>query len=121
MKEKLRQVRSAMCVNRREIAHTRLEAMAGADNPFSLIAIFRRGHWAIKAGGAVHVTRCAPVKVTPRSHRNCTEEIPAILNVTEIFVDPHQLCNNISWVSRALQRYRPSRVQVGREMVLQLS
>jgi hypothetical protein len=28
MKEKLKQVRSAICVNRREIAHTRLEAIA---------------------------------------------------------------------------------------------
>ncbi len=33
MKEKLRQVRGAICVNRRQIAHTRLEAIAGADNP----------------------------------------------------------------------------------------
>ncbi len=43
MKEKLRQVRSAICVNRREIAHTILEAIAGADNPYSLITIFGRG------------------------------------------------------------------------------
>ncbi len=39
MKEKLRQVRSAICINRREIAHKRLEAVGGADNPYSLIAI----------------------------------------------------------------------------------
>ncbi len=32
MKKKLGQVRSAICVNQREIAHTRLEAIAGADN-----------------------------------------------------------------------------------------
>jgi hypothetical protein len=51
MKEKLRQVRGAICVNRREIAHTRLEVIAGADNPYSLITIFSRGHLAIKAGG----------------------------------------------------------------------
>ncbi len=38
MKEKLRQVRSAICMNRREIAHKRLEAVGGADNPYSLIA-----------------------------------------------------------------------------------
>ncbi len=62
MKEKLRQVRGAICVNRREIAHTRLEAIAGADNPYSLITIFGRGHLAIKAGGAVYVTRCSPVE-----------------------------------------------------------
>ncbi len=65
MKEKLRQVRGAICVNRREIAHTRLEAIAGADNPYSLITIFGKGHLAIKAGGALYVTRCSPVEVLP--------------------------------------------------------
>jgi hypothetical protein len=88
MKEKLRQVRGAICVNRREIAHTRLEAIAGADNPYSLITIFGRGHLAIKAGGAVYVTRCSPVEVLSRSHRNCTEEIPVTVNGTDAFVDP---------------------------------
>ncbi len=78
MKEKLRQVRSAICFNRKEIVHTRLKAEA--DNPYSLIAIFGREHLAIKAEGAVYVTRCAPVMVVPRSHWNCTEEIPALLN-----------------------------------------
>jgi hypothetical protein len=53
MKEKLRLVRSAICVNRRGIAHTRLEAVAGAD-PYSLIAKFGRGHLAIKADGAIY-------------------------------------------------------------------
>ncbi len=80
MKEKLRQVRSAICVYWREIANTRLEAIAGADNPYSLITIFGRGHLAIKAVGAVYVTRCAPVEVVPLSHRNYTEEIPIRLN-----------------------------------------
>jgi hypothetical protein len=88
MKEKLRQVRGAICVNRREIARTRLEAIAGADNPYSLITIFGRGHLAIKAGGAVYVTRCSPVEVLPRSHKNCTEEIPVTVNRTDAFVDP---------------------------------
>jgi hypothetical protein len=88
MKEKLRLVRGAICVNRREIAHTRLEAIAGADNPYSLITIFGRGHLAIKAGGAVYVTRCSPVEVVPRSHGNCMEEIPVTVNGTDAFVDP---------------------------------
>jgi hypothetical protein len=79
MKEKLRQVRSAICVNRREIAHTRLEAITGADNPYSLITIFGRGHLAIKAGGVIYVTS---------SHKNCTEEILVMLNGTEVFIDP---------------------------------
>jgi hypothetical protein len=88
MKEKLRQVRSAICVNRREIAHTRLEAIAGANKPYSLITIFERRHLAIKAGGAVYVTRCAPVEVLPQFHKNCAEEIPETINGTEAFVDP---------------------------------
>ncbi len=88
MTEKLRQVRGAICVNRREIAHTCLEAIAGAENPYSHITIFGRGHLAIKAGGGVYVTRCAPVEVLPRSHKNCTEEIPVTVNGTEAFVDP---------------------------------
>ncbi len=88
MKEKLRQVRGAICINRREIAHTRPEAIAGADNLYSLFTIFRRGHLAIKAGGAVYVTRCAPVEVQPRSHKNCTGEIPVTVDGTEAFIDP---------------------------------
>jgi hypothetical protein len=88
MKEKLRQVRGAICENRRDIARTRLEAVAGADNPYSLISIFGRGHLAIKAGGAVYVTKCSPVEVVPRIHSNCTEEIPITINGTEAFVDP---------------------------------
>jgi hypothetical protein len=88
IKEKLRQVRGAICVNRREIAHTRLEVIAGADNPYSLITIFGRGHLAIKAGDAVYVTRCSPVEVILRSHKNCTEEIPVTVNETDAFMDP---------------------------------
>jgi hypothetical protein len=88
MKEKLRQVKGAICVNRREIAHTRLEAIAGADNPYSLITIFGRSRLAIKAWGAVNVTRCSLVEVLPHSHRNCTEKIPVTVNGTDAFVDP---------------------------------
>jgi hypothetical protein len=88
MKEKLRQVSGAICMNRRQIAHTRLEAIAGADNPYSLITFFGSGHLAIKADEAVYVTRCSPVEVVPRSHGNCTEEIPVTVNGTDAFVDP---------------------------------
>jgi hypothetical protein len=75
-------------VNRREIAHTRLEAIAWADNPYSLITIFGRGHLAIKAGGAVYLTRCSPVEVVPQSHGNCMKEISVTVNGTDAFVDP---------------------------------
>jgi hypothetical protein len=34
------------------------------------------------------VTKCSPVEVVPRTHTNCTEEIPVSINGTEDFVDP---------------------------------
>jgi hypothetical protein len=34
------------------------------------------------------VTRCSPVEVIPRTHSNCTEEIPITINGTGAFVDP---------------------------------
>ncbi len=46
------------------------------------------GHLAIKAGGVVNVTRCAPVEVISQSHTNCTEEIPVLHKGTEVLVDP---------------------------------
>jgi hypothetical protein len=46
------------------------------------------GHLAIKAGGAVYVTKCSPVEVVPRIHTNCTEEIPITIYGTDAFVDP---------------------------------
>jgi hypothetical protein len=113
MKEKLRQVRNAICMNRREIAHTRLEAIAGADNPYSSITIFGRGYLAIKAGDAVYVTWCAPVEVIPRSYKNCTGVIPVLSNGTEVFVDP------ISYVIKSAESpvhrkdIAPSRYKVG--------
>ncbi len=88
MIEKLRQVSSATCANRRENDHTCLVAIAWADNPYSLIVIFGREHLAMKAGGAVYVTRCAQGgNCTPVS-KDCTETIPALHNGIEIFIDP---------------------------------
>jgi hypothetical protein len=113
MKEKLRQVRGAICENRREIAHMRLEAIAGADNPYSLITIFGRGHLAIKAGGAVYVMRCSPVEVIPRTHGNCTEEIPASVNGTDTFVDPISYMIKSAGSSIHCNDVAPPRYKVG--------
>jgi hypothetical protein len=33
------------------------------------------------------MTRCAPVEVLPRLHKNCTEEIPVMVNGMDAFVD----------------------------------
>jgi hypothetical protein len=55
----------------------RLEAIAGADNPYSLLHVFSRGHVITKNGA---VTRYNPVEVLPRVSSNCMEEIPVTRN-----------------------------------------
>jgi hypothetical protein len=50
--------------------------------------VIGRGHLATRAGATVYITRCQAVSVTPRAVQNCTMDIPATLNNTDIFVDP---------------------------------
>jgi hypothetical protein len=88
LQETIRQVKAEICENRRQVAQLRLESIAGAENPYSLMEVFGRGHLVAKNGATVYVTRCQPVEVTPRTHTNCTNEIPAEYNNTDVFIDP---------------------------------
>jgi hypothetical protein len=88
LQETIRQVKAEICEDRKQIAHTRLESIAGAENPYSLMQVFRRGHQVTRNGGTVYMTRCQAAEVLPRTHTICTNEIPAILNGTNVFVDP---------------------------------
>jgi hypothetical protein len=87
-REKISQVKDEICQNRREIAFTRLESVAGTDNPYALMRVFGRGHMVTKNAASVYVTRCNPIEVEPRSPENCTSEIPVTWNGTDAFVDP---------------------------------
>ncbi len=88
LQETIRQVKAEICEDRKQIAHMRLESIAGAENPYSLMQVFGRGHQVTRNGATVYVTRCQAAEVLPRTHTNCTNEIPAILNGTNVFVDP---------------------------------
>jgi hypothetical protein len=66
LKERIRQVKAEICDNRRQIAHVRLESLAGAENPYSLMQVFGRGHQITRNGATVYVTKCQAVKVVPR-------------------------------------------------------
>jgi hypothetical protein len=70
---------------------------------FISIGIFGKDHLAIKAGGTVFVTSCAPLKVIPASHRNCTEDILALHDGTEILVDLISYVNTSTGSSGALK------------------
>jgi hypothetical protein len=87
-RDRLCQVKLAICETRRQVASSRLKVIAASDNPYSLIKVFGRGHMAIRAGAAVYMTRCAPVSVSPRPVMNCTSEIPVHFNGTDMYVDP---------------------------------
>ncbi len=88
LQETIRQVKAEICEDWKQIAHTRLESIAGAEKPYSLMQVFGRGHQVTRNGATVYVTRCQATEVLPRTHTNCTNEIPAILNATNMFVDP---------------------------------
>ncbi len=88
LQETIRQVKAEIWEDRKQIAHTRLESIVGAENPYSLMQVFGRGHQVTRNGATVYVTRCQAAEVLPRTHTNCTNEIPAILNGTNVFVDP---------------------------------
>ncbi len=96
LQEIISQVKAEICEDRQQIAHTRLESIAGAENPYSLMQVFGRGHQVTRNGATVYVTRCQAAEVLPRTHTNCTNKIPAILNGTNMFVDP------ISFVIKAV-------------------
>jgi hypothetical protein len=91
LKERIRQVKAEICDNRRQIAHVRLESLAGAENPYSLMQVFGRGHQITRNGATVYVTKCHAVEVVPRQHTECTNKILVTFNDTEVFVDPISL------------------------------
>jgi hypothetical protein len=56
-RDKLRQVKLAICETRRQVASTRLESIAGTENPYFLMEVFGRGHLATKSGATVYSQR----------------------------------------------------------------
>jgi hypothetical protein len=81
LQETIRQVKVEICEDGKQITHTRLESITGAENPYSLMQVFGRGHHVTRNGATVYVTRCQAAEVLPRTHT-------AILNGTNVFVDP---------------------------------
>jgi hypothetical protein len=117
--EKIRQVRHEICQNRRETAQMRLEAIAGADNPYSLLQVFGRGHVIAKNGAVAYVTRCNPVEVLPRVSNNCRGD-PRHLEWHQPLRGLHQLRDQVSSLPHQVQRHRPTPVEDSGAMVLRI-
>ena len=63
LQETIRQVKAEICEDRKQIAHTRLESIAGAENPYSL-----------KKRTPSHPQRCDSVCDTVPGGRGATED-----------------------------------------------
>jgi hypothetical protein len=109
---KIRQVKMEICSNRREIAHTRLESVAGSDNPYSLLQVFGKGITISCAGATMYVTRCTAVDMLPRSALNCTDEIPITWNNQSLFVAPVSLVIKTAGVAAHCNDIAPPRWQI---------
>ena len=69
-------VQSELCAVDRRTLYNKLQAIAGAHNPYALLDLYGRGHQVSQAGAAVYVTRCVEVDVPRVEFPNCTQEVP---------------------------------------------
>ncbi len=69
LQETIRQVKAEICEDRKQIAPTRLESIAGAENPYSLMQVFGRGHLVTRNGATVYVTRCQATEDAHQLHQ----------------------------------------------------
>ena len=76
-----------ICENERMALSTTL-ALVSDNNPFALIAHFGPGHLINRAGSVAYLSRCVPKMGHIRSFKNCTQEIPIVLQNSPAFVDP---------------------------------
>jgi hypothetical protein len=109
----LRQVKAEICNNRQHIAQVRLESLAGAENPYSLMQVFRRGHQIMRNGAIVYVTKCKSVEVVPCQHTKCTNEIPITLSTSEVFVNPINLVIKTAAVPVRCNDIAPTHWKIG--------
>jgi len=81
-------VHTELCRLDRVTKQLKLQAIAGANNLYSLLDIYGKGHTLYKAGAVVYISKCVPVDATIAHHQNCTTEIPVIVNNAKRFADP---------------------------------
>lgn len=77
-----------ICEVERKGLFGRLQAIAGAANPYSLLDSHGPGHTVITAGAVAYVADCARKEATLREYHNCTEEIPVAVEGENAFADP---------------------------------
>jgi len=80
MYDRFAMVQAEMCRLDKITQNLKLQAISGANNPYSLIDIYGPGHTVHVAGAVAYITRCTPIDAQVAPHSKCTKEIPC--NVT---------------------------------------
>ena len=89
MSRKFEKVQGAICAVDLKTIHNKIQAIAGAMNPYAMMDLYGPGHAVYVAGSAAYVTKCAPLEATRADFPNCTKEVPVLVNGTRYFADPY--------------------------------
>jgi len=88
MRARFEDIVADVCMLDRKILFNKVQAIAGVENPYSLMDIYGPGHHIYKGGVNAYVARCVPVEVKMAEFPNCTNEIPVLVKDQLRFADP---------------------------------
>ena len=86
MQDRFTQAQDDICQVELANFRTRLQTLAGTDNPYALLD--RRGYTLQVAGAAAYIIKCAAHNATRADYGNCTIEVPVKLGDELKFADP---------------------------------
>lgn len=87
MERKFEEILAELCDLDRKTLYNKLQAVAD-HNPYALLDLYGHGHQVHVAGAVAYVLSCVPVEASRVAHKNCTVEIPVMVNDTARFADP---------------------------------
>ncbi len=73
---------------KRTVLHTKLRALSGASNDYSLVDILGKGHLLFNMDPVVYVASCIAVEAQKADFQNCTKEIPVRVGNNTRFTNP---------------------------------
>ena len=86
--ERFELLQGEACETQGMVLQTRLQAIAGSANPYSLVDLKGKGRLVEVQGAVAYITKCVPVDVVKTEFPNCTTEIPVRYRNQTRFVDP---------------------------------
>ncbi len=88
MYDRFELVQNDLCSLERTVLHTKLQALSGASNDYSLVDILGKGHHVFSMGSTAYVASCVAVEAQKADYQNCTKEIPVRVGNKTRFADP---------------------------------